>query len=79
MKCVRADLNDRANLAGQGYDYVVVSSSIYDRFFAEAERYPKEVEFYQTLFAQGKLVEEIAPTYWMAGPTIRIYEPFADR
>jgi hypothetical protein len=71
-------LVDGGDLALQreaGYDYVVASSAIYNRFFAEPERYPGEVAFYTALFEGGNLVHEVQPGYFMDGPTIRIYAP----
>ncbi|MGL4651521.1 MAG: glycosyltransferase family 39 protein, partial [Caldilineaceae bacterium] len=62
-------------LADRGYDYVVVSSAIYDRFLAEPQRYPSEVAFYRQLFAEGNLVQEFAPSWIQSGPTLRIYKP----
>ncbi len=56
-----------------GYRYLVVSSGVYDRFFAESKRYPREVAFYRTLFAEGHLVRELNPSLLRGGPTIRIY------
>jgi len=56
-----------------GYRYLVVSSGVYDRFFSESKRYPREVAFYKTLFAKGHLVKELEPSPLRGGPTIRIY------
>jgi hypothetical protein len=57
----------------EGYRYLVVSSRMYNRYFEEPERYPKEVNFYQTLFEQGELLHQFAPTRTIGGPVIRIY------
>lgn len=70
-----ADRAPMASLRAGGYDYVVASSAIYNRFFAEPERYPGEIAFYTDLFESGSLVHEIVPGYFMDGPTIRIYAP----
>jgi hypothetical protein len=70
----RALVDDPA-FALAGFDYLVASSAIYDRFFVEPERYAAEIDFYRTLFDQGKLVYKIEPTYWVDGPTIVILEP----
>ena len=56
-----------------GYRYLAVSSTVYDRFFAEPGRYQKEVAFYKTLFEKGHLVKELEPSPLRGGPTIRIY------
>lgn len=66
---------DLDSLRERGYDYVVASSDIYNRFFAEAERYPSEVAFYERLFTGGSLVQEFAPTWRESGPVLRIYQP----
>jgi hypothetical protein len=39
-------------------EYAVVSSAVYDRYFAEPDRYPREVDFYRRLFAEQQLVAE---------------------
>jgi hypothetical protein len=57
-----------------GYRYVIASSGVYGRFFAEPEKYAKEIGFYQALFAQGHLLQQIEPSLFTPGPTIRIYE-----
>ncbi|MEI2750223.1 MAG: hypothetical protein V9E88_15870 [Ferruginibacter sp.] len=62
-------------LRNLGYDYVVASSAIYDRYFAEPERYPDEIAFYNQLFATSALVKEFDPAWYESGPVIRIYAP----
>lgn len=57
----------------QGFRYVLVSSDIYRLFAAEPERYPTEISLYEQLYAQETLLQEIKPTYFQRGPTIRIY------
>jgi hypothetical protein len=57
-----------------GYHHVVVSSSIYNRYLAEPNRYPDEVKFYQTLFQKGKLIRKFEPAYLQGGPVIMIYK-----
>lgn len=69
------DGGDVALQRAAGYDYVVASSAIYNRFFAEPERYPGEIAFYTALFEGGNLVHEVQPGYFVDGPTIRIYAP----
>ena len=54
------------------YQYLVASSSMYGRFFAEPARYGPEVAFYQALFTE-ELLTEIVPTATRGGPVIRIY------
>jgi len=38
--------------------YVVASSAVYDRYFGEPARYPRQVEFYAELFSRGQLQAE---------------------
>ncbi len=56
------------------YDYIIVSSSIYDRFFAEPERYPDEIVFYRELFDKEKLVQKFEPDTYLGGHTIQIFQ-----
>ena len=64
---------DLEDYVREGYDYLIASSAMYGRYFDEAQRYPREVAFYEKLFGQGELVQEFVPGRWQAGPTIRIY------
>jgi len=58
----------------QGFEYLIVSSSIYERYYSEADRYPENVRFYQSLARNAELVKEIEPDPKLfRGPTIRIY------
>lgn len=57
----------------EGYQYLVVSSAIYNRFFNEPERYEHEANFYQTLFEHEELVKRFKPTKTRGGPEIQIY------
>jgi hypothetical protein len=57
-----------------GYPYLVASSSMYDRFLAEPDRYPSEIAFYQTLFAEGELLRQFEPSLVRGGPVILIYK-----
>ncbi|UCC49742.1 MAG: hypothetical protein JSV41_06175 [Gemmatimonadota bacterium] len=58
----------------QTTDYVILSSTDYDRFVANPERYPREAELYLTFFAENQLVKEFVPdSVTLGGPTIRIY------
>ncbi len=57
-----------------GYHYLVASSLIYDRYFAEPDRYTAEIAFYETLFAEERLVQKFEPSNTRGGPVIRIYE-----
>ncbi len=58
----------------QTLDYVILSSTDYDRFISSPEHYPREAELYQTFFAENRLVKEFVPdSVTLGGPTIRIY------
>lgn len=57
----------------EGVQYVVASSDIYDRYYAEPELYATIVERYDVLFAE-ELIQEFRPGITRGGPTIRIYE-----
>lgn len=62
-----------ADLSHQGYNIIVVSSEMYNRYLAEAALYPAEVNFYQTLFREGCLLQQFEPSLFRGGPTVRIY------
>lgn len=57
----------------EGYDYLLVSSSMYGRFQAEPARYPAEVGFYRRLHEELPLVSEFVPAPLKAGPVVRVY------
>ncbi len=57
----------------EGYQYLVVSSSNYDRHFTEPERFPETVAFYRELFAEANLLQRFVPSSTRGGPEIRIY------
>lgn len=58
---------------GDAYPYVVVNSSVFNRFFAQPERYTEEVSVYTRLFTQARLVKRFEPDRWTDGPIIEIY------
>lgn len=57
-----------------GFRYIIVSEGIYSRYLAEPEHYPAEVKLYQSLFTQGKLLQQFEPSALRSGPLIQIYE-----
>ncbi len=65
------DLNDYYQ---EGYNYLIVSSAIYERYLSKPEDYPSEVSFYKTLFDNGRLLYICKPSNTRGGPIIRIYE-----
>ena len=72
-KFTLAELATPEQYREEGYDYLVASDAVYGRYFAEADRYPERVKFYEALFACDCLVKEFKPTLTQGGPTIRIY------
>jgi len=56
-----------------GFRYAVVSNAIYERFYAEPDRYSAQVDIYETLFAEGRLLRQFEPSDTRGGPVIRIY------
>jgi len=66
--------HDLDRVRERGADYVVVSSLVYDRVLAAAERYPSVVRFYEDLDEQATLVKTFAPGPGERGPTIKVYE-----
>jgi hypothetical protein len=43
------------------FSYLIVSSTMYDRFFAEPDKYSQNISFYNDLFREGKLIKEFKP------------------
>jgi hypothetical protein len=58
---------------GAGVEYIVASSNMYDRYYADPDLYAGIIEQYDALFAEEQL-EEFRPGDTRGGPTIRIYE-----
>lgn len=58
----------------EGFDYLVASSGMYDRFYADAERFSAQVQFYDSLNETAVLIQEIKPTNTRSGPTLKIYQ-----
>lgn len=63
-----------ANYYDEGYDFLVASSGMYSRFYADPERSPNQVQFYESLGETAKLVQEITPSTTRGGPIIKIYQ-----
>lgn len=57
-----------------GYRYLITSSTYYAYYPANAERYPAEAAFYQTLLTNGRLLYQLTPSATHEGDEIRIYE-----
>ena len=61
------------DLRAQGFDYLVVSDYMYGRYFAEPDRYSKEIAFYRSLFEHGYLLQQFQPSLLRSGPVIQVY------
>lgn len=57
----RATMHDLAYYRDNGFDYLAVSSFLYDRAFTQPERYPDRVEFYRQLDRECQLVAAFYP------------------
>ena len=62
-----------SELSSAGYDFVMVSSNVYQRFFAEPGRYQREVSFYRNLFRNYPRMAEFRAGKELRGPVIQIY------
>jgi len=61
-------------LAAQGYDYAITNQERYGRYYAEPDRYPEAIAFYEALFKEALLIQEVKNSTTRAGPTIQIYQ-----
>jgi hypothetical protein len=57
-----------------GFEYLMVSSAMYERYLDEPARYPDQVAFYETLFDEAHLLQQFEPSNTRGGPIVRIYE-----
>lgn len=57
----------------KGFTHVIISSSLYNNYFREVERYPQEVQFYRSLFARVPLKTFEFIDNKVTGPNIAIY------
>ena len=64
---------DLGYLRRQGVQYVLVSSTVYDRVRAAPEVYPTAVAFYDALEERAELVQEFRPGPGERGPVLRLY------
>jgi len=60
-------------LRSRRVDYVIISSTVYDRVFAAVGRYPKLVAFYRRLARQGELLTTLRPRPGEPGPVLKVY------
>ena len=70
---VRDRRRDIGWLRARRVNYVIVSSTVYDRVFAAARRYPELVAFYRRLAQQGQLLTTLRPGPGEPGPVIKVY------
>lgn len=56
-----------------GADYLIVSSTMYNRYYKEPLRYDSEVNFYEQLNHCDCMVFEILPGKTQGGPALKIY------
>jgi len=62
------------DLRNAGVEYLLTSSFMSGRYYAEPERYAREIAFYEeTLPRQAELLHVIAPTGFEGGPVVRVY------
>lgn len=54
----------------QGFNILITSSDIYDRYLQKPSLYPKQVKFYNTLFKEGKLLKKFTPLYFQINNSI---------
>ena len=45
----------------ENYQYILLSSSIYDRYFAEPERYQEQISIYNEIRNSYELIKEFQP------------------
>lgn len=57
----------------QNFTHVIISSFLYDRYIKEEERFPKEVQFYRSLFARVPMKKFEFIDNKITGPNIYIY------
>ncbi len=57
-----------------GYEYLIISSWMYNSYYAEPERYATEIAFYDSLFSETELLQQFDPSITKGGPTIVIFK-----
>jgi len=58
----------------QGFDYLIVSTANYGRYYDDPGRYQPEVAFYDSLKATGRLVASFTANADRGGPRIDVYD-----
>lgn len=57
----------------RGFEYLLVSSNMYGRYFRDPAHHPKEVDFYRRLRRYGVVLHEVRGSPAKRGPTVTIY------
>jgi hypothetical protein len=63
-----------ASLEEKQFQYVILSSQMYNRYFAEPERYAEEIDFYEKIRQDNLLVIKFQPNPQLAGIRDRLNE-----
>lgn len=58
----------------EGYDYIFITMSLYERFLSDPEQYREKLDFYESLFESAQLLHEVAPSLTRYGSAVRIYQ-----
>jgi hypothetical protein len=63
-----------ADYRAAGFQYLLASGGIYRRYYAQPDRYPAQISFYESLRTESRLLAEFAPSIIRAGPVVRVYK-----
>jgi hypothetical protein len=75
FEIVTAASHSLDDLRNAGVEYLLTSSFMSGRYYAEPERYAREIAFYdETLPQEATLLHTIEPTGFEGGPVVRIYD-----
>jgi hypothetical protein len=69
-----AGRGDPCAFRADGVDYLVATSSMYERYYREPDRYVSEILFYERLKERHPLIYEVLPNNTTGGPAIRVYD-----
>lgn len=74
FEIVTAASHSLDDLRNAGVEYLLTSSFMSGRYYAEPERYAREIAFYEEILPQqAELLHVIAPEGFDGGPVVRIY------
>jgi hypothetical protein len=57
-----------------GYRYLLTSSDVYSRYYADPLRYAREIAFYEELSRSAEVLQVFSPSLLRGGPTIHVYD-----